>query len=35
MAEIEGEFSNLLFETLSDWEHQLKHSRIRFEELRP
>lgn len=25
MAHFEGETSNALFETLEDWEHQLKH----------
>jgi hypothetical protein len=26
MARPEGDFSNELFETLQDWEHQLKHA---------
>ncbi|GLK53220.1 hypothetical protein GCM10017621_27280 [Maricaulis virginensis] len=30
MARLEGNSSNALFETLQDWEHQLKHSEIDF-----
>ena len=30
MARLEGYSSNALFETLQDWEHQLKHSEIDF-----
>jgi hypothetical protein len=31
MARLEGNSSNALFETLQDWEHQLKHSEIDFQ----
>ena len=30
MARLEGNSSNALFETLQDWEYQLKHSEIDF-----
>ena len=30
VARLEGNSSNALFETLQDWEHQLKHSEIDF-----
>jgi hypothetical protein len=33
MAEEERETSNLLFESLADWNAQLLHAGIRFEEL--
>jgi hypothetical protein len=32
LAETEGESSNLLFETLADWNHQLEKEGINFEE---
>jgi hypothetical protein len=35
MAESEGEALNSLFETLADWEHQIKKAGVRVEELRP
>lgn len=35
MAEKEGEVLNSLFETLADWEHQIKKAGVRVEELRP
>ena len=35
MARLEGESSNALFETLEDWDHQLKHADIDFEEPQP
>jgi hypothetical protein len=33
LAETEGESSNLLFEVLADWNHQLQYSGINLEEL--
>jgi len=33
MAHPEGESLNSLFDALTDWEHQLKHTDIDFEEL--
>ncbi len=30
---LEGETSNTLFETLADWEEQLKHLDVDFEEI--
>jgi len=35
VAHLEGETSNALFETLADWDHQLKHADIDFEEPQP
>lgn len=35
VAESEGDTSNSVFEILQDWEHQLKHRGIEFEEPQP
>ena len=35
MARLEGETSNALFETLADWDHQLKAADIDFQEPQP
>ena len=35
LVHLEGETSNALFETLADWDHQLKHADIDFEEPQP
>ncbi len=35
MAESEGVSSNSLYDTLADWEAQLKHANVSFEEPSP
>ena len=35
MAEKQGETLNSLFDILADWNHQLKHAKVDFEEPRP
>ena len=35
VAETEGDYSNSIFEILQDWEHQLKHRDVGYEEPRP